>query len=221
MTAPHLIGISQRSSECGPHLELRDCLSHDWYKLVSRITPEVIFFPLPNDPDRISYIMAQLPLKGVILSGGNDWGESEDRDRTEVSVVDHCVRKGIPLLGVCRGLQVINKYYGGQIVEDLEKDTAEVHVGVSHSVRIDSREFLKLNNGETSLEVNSFHQQGVRLEDLGDGCEVFASTASGVVEGLYLSGGKTVAVQWHPERRNDCAADFDERLIRMLFDLGK
>ena len=221
MRFPFIVGVSQRIVENDSYSERRDCLSHDWYKLFARTLPEVVFFPLPNHPARIAEILLKVPIKGVILTGGNDWGEAKDRDQTELKIVQHCLTKGLPLLGVCRGLQVINKCLGGEIVCDLGVLSNEPHVDVFHSIRIVDPHFVRLNDDKSELTVNSFHNQGVRLEGLGIGCEPFAWTKDGVVEGIFCRDKKIVGVQWHPERENNAASSFDEKLIRDVFHLGQ
>ncbi len=121
----------------------------------------------------------------------------------------------MPVLGVCRGLQVINFLIGGTIEADLESRTKTKHVASNHPVALRGAQFLRMA-GADRLEVNSYHDQGVRHDGLAGDCTAFALADDAVVEGFHHVREPILAVQWHPERP-DPAAAFDRALITRLF----
>ena len=109
---------------------------------------------------------------GVLLTSGNDLGPqpnedwrpsdsvSSERDNTEDALIHYAVESGTPLMGVCRGMQHTNIYFGGTLVRDLEAATGgEMHVSVNHDVSIVDTRFSE-ELGTDSLTINSFHNHG-------------------------------------------------------------
>ncbi len=149
---------------------------------------------------------------GLILCGGNDthpayYGEEVngavdfdlDRDKRELELLDAFVKAGKPVLGICRGHQLINIYFGGTIIQNL--DNAEKHSSFSdydlvHEITVKKGSVL---NGLycDRFSVNSFHHQAVK--ELGKG--LYATAFSGdVIEAVEHTSGKIFGVQFHPER---------------------
>jgi putative glutamine amidotransferase len=154
---------------------------------------------------------------GVLLAGGADldpgrYGASRgantgtarpDRDTWELAVARAALDRGLPLLGVCRGMQVLNVALGGTLVQHLPEhvgsDAHSPTVGVHgrHRVRFADGSLLGKLLG-TSADVATYHHQGV--ETLGAGLVPTAWADDGVVEAAELPGDAwVVAVQWHPE----------------------
>ena len=162
------------------------------------------------------------PLDGLILSGGWDiapewYGEEEsplveradpERDRAELALVREALRAELPLLAICRGVQLLNVALGGTLYLDVlaQVSAALLHRPAEgqpkdasvHQVRLAVGSRLAAILGTTEVRVNSFHHQAVR--DVGDGLVVTAHAPDGVVEGLeYRTHPFCVGVQWHPE----------------------
>jgi putative glutamine amidotransferase len=158
-------------------------------------------------------------LDGVVLTGGGDieparFGESAHpktadvssaRDALEIEVVHRALRDDVPLLGICRGLQVVNVALGGSLHQHLP--TAPVlHAQTeprdrpTHAVkiRVEGTHLGRLL-GATELPVNSMHHQGINR--LGGGLREVAWAPDGVIEAVELEGADrfVLAVQWHPE----------------------
>ena len=159
---------------------------------------------------------------GLVLSGGEDieprrYGEepvpevidlSPARDTMEWRAVDVALEKGIPILGICRGMQLLNVYFGGTLYQDLPTQFGET-VGHyqsgawgehHHEVRCaeDSRLHAALGECEP-LRINSFHHQAVK--ELAPSLRCTARAADGLIEGLESTEHDwVVGVQWHPER---------------------
>ena len=162
---------------------------------------------------------------GLLLTGGvdvapelyGDWPDEtvrvdSERDGLEFKLIDIALKKEIPILGICRGLQILNVYFGGTLIVDLEKfhkprsGSADViHRALSdgedrfHRIRLiedsELRGFIKEADGT----VNSSHHQAA--DRIGDGLKIVARAEDGIVEAIESNEELALAaVQWHPER---------------------
>jgi putative glutamine amidotransferase len=180
--------------------------------------------PLTEDEAVLAALAARAD--GLLLSGGGDVapefyggdardpaarGISRPRDQMELFLVRHFVREGRkPVLGICRGCQVMNVALGGTLVVDVPRDngSAADHFPpdpyqVAHEVSLEAGSRLAGITGATRLEVNSSHHQAVKV--CAPALHVVArSTCDGVIEGIELEGQQwVIGVQWHPERLHD------------------
>lgn len=155
---------------------------------------------------------------GLVLTGGVDvapelYGEWPDetvkvdseRDGIEYKMIDAALKRDIPIVGICRGLQVLNVYFGGTLIIDLEKFHGRNHRAISddedrfHKVILISESKLKNYIKQEDGIVNSSHHQAA--DRIGSGLKVVARADDGTVEAIESSDGRSiVAVQWHPER---------------------
>ncbi len=158
--------------------------------------------------------------QGLVLSGGQDispemygerlaneaWRGDVDRDRWELALYRASIDLGRPVLGVCRGAQLINVAEGGSLYQDLPtmRDGASVHRcqerydTLSHDVHIEPDTELHGIFGDEAHHVNSVHHQG--LKDIAMGLRVVGSADDGVIEAFERMGPLwVVGVQWHPE----------------------
>ncbi len=180
-----------------PHLESR--LDDDEY--IKKILNEVdgVVFPGGSDIDPALY--GSYPQKNL--------GDiSPERDRWELKILKKAIELKKPILGICRGFQLINIYYGGSLKVDVCGRNVESkipHMATmlpkyykTHKLVIKSGTRLHDIFGDEEIAVNSYHHQAVR--DVGDGLVASAAAPDGVVEAVedpnypYLLG-----VQWHPE----------------------
>ena len=129
-----------------------------------------------------------------------------ERAAFEIALTRRALRKGVPILGICGGMQLLNVASGGTLVQDLGR---EIHSclphrrdgegqELAHSVTVEpgSRLFRILNRRK--LKTNSFHHQAVK--EIGEGFRICARAADGVIEAIELNGAPfVVGVQWHPE----------------------
>lgn len=156
-------------------------------------------------------------LDGLVLTGGADvdpdnyqqapdpnLGSLEpDRDEWELALLAAARAKDIPVLAICRGLQLVNVAFGGTLRQHLELDDGVGHPQwdvngreTTHSVNVVGGTMTsELFPGE--IGVNSLHHQVVDV--VGEGLVVSAKAPDGEVEGLETPDGKIMAVQWHPE----------------------
>jgi gamma-glutamyl-gamma-aminobutyrate hydrolase PuuD len=160
-------------------------------------------------------------LDGLVLQGGSDvspstygetplapqWAGDRLRDVYEIELVHEFIEAGKPVLGVCRGAQLINVAFGGTLYQDIPTQLAEAQVHVTdayerhrHDIRFEPGSGLaRLYRGVDKPVVTSIHHQSIKA--LGRGLRVEAwSEPDGVVEAIRATGKSYVfAVQWHPE----------------------
>jgi putative glutamine amidotransferase len=158
---------------------------------------------------------------GILLAGGEDvdpelYGErikyenvkiNRARDDYEMALLDRGIKSGLPLLAICRGIQVINVRFGGTLYQDLKSDTAlerdhkqqGSRSATTHSVTVTDPDSLLHGVFAGNCAVNSLHHQAIRR--VGRGLKVTAHSEDGLVEAIELAEGCPffLAVQWHPE----------------------
>lgn len=200
------IGVTMRVVKNDAYPEVRDALSLDWSRYIKKILPEAILIPIVNDPKNAVRTLKELRIDAVILSNGNDWGEVEERDETERNIVNYCVKNCLPILGVCRGFQVLNILFGGKVSKNISKKTDEKHAGAFHAVKVKGK----------NIKVNSYHNHGIFIENLSPEFCVLAMAKDGLVEAFYHPKKPILAIQWHPERRSPNTR-FDRKIIINLF----
>jgi putative glutamine amidotransferase len=156
-------------------------------------------------------------LDGLVLAGGEDVDPRRyggvptefatvldpGRDAFEVALFEAALAKGIPVLGICRGCQLINVARGGTLISHLSASTGQAHsfYGYPGSHRPQTVEVAEDSKLAKLLgrrvQVNSYHHQAVLTA--GEGVVATAHALDGVVEGIEIPGTDVVAVQWHPE----------------------
>jgi putative glutamine amidotransferase len=128
------------------------------------------------------------------------------RDELELEAFEYCRGRGLPVLGVCRGLQFLNVSFGGSMLQHLGITSVEHEAtdGISrfHLIEIvPGTRLAALAGARRSIRVNSRHHQGLLAEHVAPGLRASATAADGVVEGLEGEGESfLVGVQFHPER---------------------
>lgn len=150
---------------------------------------------------------------GVLLPGGGDLAPSRYgavdthdtvydvdtlQDTFDLDVARHALESGLPLLAVCRGLQVVNVALGGTLEQDMGGPERE-HRHLVHPVILESGSVVARSTGDEKTDASCYHHQ--RVDRLGTDLRVTARAADGTVEALELAGAKGwfTAVQWHPE----------------------
>lgn len=194
-------------------------LKQGYYKAIQKAGAIAIL--LPADELSLESELIQ-KLDGILLSGGPDidpvyFGEetytfngniSPERDKQELALAKLAFEAGKPILGICRGIQVLNAAMGGTIYQDISSQVKGnnllKHVQEaprwypSHNIKIsrDSRIFDCF--GTEKVRVNSFHHQAVK--DVANGYKVTACCSDGIIEAIeYIGDQFSVGVQWHPE----------------------
>lgn len=176
-------------------------------------------------PERVVHALAAGCVHGLVLTGGEDvdparYGatphpalETPDttRDAAELALIAAARRRRLAILGICRGIQVLNVALGGTLYQDLESERPGpvAHTGGDdrrHAVRIEPGSLLEKTVGARSITVNSRHHQAIR--DLAPGLRAVAWAEDGVIEAVEADDARapwTLAVQWHPEDLNERA----------------
>ena len=180
------------------------------------------------------------PFDGLLLAGGDDieparygaadhpeqYGIDPDRDELELELARAAVRAGLPTLGICRGVQLLNVAFGGTLVQHLPELDGPAEPRVEHrneafqalhGLRVEPGSRLAEAIGQLEAEGLSHHHQG--LDRLGDGFRPVAWAPDGLVEGIERDQGWTVGVLWHPE--STAGADpAQHRLLRSFVDVA-
>lgn len=175
---------------------------------------------------------------GVLFSGGQDvhpglYGKAEyvkefsltdfdeRRDEFEIRILEEVFVQQIPVLGICRGLQLINSWLGGTLIPDLQSAGKQDHRRTEtgdrfHRVRIKAGSDLEKMTGCLEGEVNSAHHQAV--DQPAPGWEPTAWSNDGVIEALgrksFDNEHHVVLVQWHPERIPDISNPMNAGVLR-------
>lgn len=141
-------------------------------------------------------------ISAVVLTGGGslptkyydkDYGYDiqKNRDLKETELIKLCLKNNVPLLGICRGMQFINGYFGGKVLQ-LSGLKEERPTGKDHIVCFK----------EQTLIVNNYHNDGIYKHDLSPKLiSVYEDTVNGTVESFISQKYRILGVQWHPERR--------------------
>ncbi len=154
---------------------------------------------------------------GLVLTGGSDvsparygeephptvYGVDEQRDEVEIALVAKALERGIPILAICRGMQVLNVATGGSLVQHIEPGTGDHHAAwdvppdeLVHQVTFTDESIASRAYG-SDCRVNSLHHQA--LGRLGRGVVATGFASDGTVEAAEMPEHRVLAVQWHPE----------------------
>lgn len=222
MTDRPIIGISASliQETTGPFLGInRVGAAHEYSEAVRQSGGVPVILPVCSD--RATALAQTQLIDGLLLTGGADvstlaYGEEPqpllqatqpERDYFEATLLDGAIARELPVLGICRGLQMLNVFFGGTLYQDLSDRKSELvlqhrqsnHPTLgSHHVEVAANSHLATIVGTTSLLVNSFHHQAIK--DKGIGLKLVAHSADGIVEAVEQPNYPfMVGVQWHPE----------------------
>lgn len=166
--------------------ERRDAIDQKWYSFLSIC--DIFPILLPNAYNMGS-MLSSLPLSGVILSGGNSLnsmgGDAPEKDYCETRFLEVAIDHNLPVMGVCRGMQFIQDYFGVK----LEK--IENHAGSRHDIILD---------GEVR-NVNSYHHYGSTHTT--DCLEIVARASDNIIEAISHNTLPIQGIMWHPEREEN------------------
>ena len=218
MTAP-IIGITT-----GRHISDRGdptvSIPESYVKAILRAGGVPVLIPVGLPDDRLQALRPHL--QGLLFSGGGDidpehfngdphprvYGIDPARDEQEFILARQVVHEGLPFLGICRGIQLLNVALGGSLYTHVADQRpgplrhanipGEPRDRIAHQVLVEPGSTLARITGARQLEVNSLHHQG--LKELAPGLVATAQATDGLVESVELPGHRFgVAVQWHPE----------------------
>lgn len=206
------IGITLRIVKASNYDEMRDSLSHDWELFLQKLN----FFPIfiPNSLSDVESFLKEMEVDGLILSGGDNIGENKERDKTERKIIKFGITYKIPIFGVCRGMQVLNDYFGGK----LTMDDSIKHVENPHKISLSSVKLQSILEKD-SFQVNSFHKNLIKKNQLGKDLKLFAYCPTDMtVEGFIHKDYPIMGVMWHPERSGDI---YNQKILQDFFKSKK
>jgi putative glutamine amidotransferase len=181
-------------------------LTWNYYEAITRSGGMPILLPYCGELD--DYVeMAD----GLVLTGGYDIDPAvyheevkyntvevtRVRDDLELALLDKWLKTGKPVLGICRGLQFFNVYFGGSLIQDIPVECGVIHNDMVHKVKLEEGSLMHKLFGD-EITTNSFHHQGAK--NVPDCFTVTGRSPDGMVEALEHKTLPIVAVQFHPER---------------------
>lgn len=197
-----IVAITQRVAVVPEHGERRDCLDQAWARFIAACG--LLPLALPNVLDVALAMFARPEVAGLVLTGGNDLtavgGDAPERDLTERALLDAAESRRLPVIGVCRGMQVIQQRYAVPLRR------VHGHVTPRQSIDIEGNE----------AEVNSYHNFGAG--ESRPPLSTWAQARDGIVKAIRHSDKPMTGIMWHPER-NTPFAERDIALFRDVFEV--
>lgn len=217
------IGISKSDSKIDIYLAWLDSYKIE-YELLDYHHPEEGFEKFKS-------------CSGLLLTGGGDvypelycdWDTAEtkgtykpERDGFELQLIESALKNKIPILAICRGLQLLNVYFRGSLIFDIW-DTRKINHGKTpdnkdrvHGITIFKDTLLHKITGEEKAEVTSAHHQAI--DRLGEGLMINARSEDGIIEGIEFidKNNKSflIGIQWHPERYKNFREKTSENILK-------
>lgn len=170
-------------------------LARGWTRWLERLLPGSVACPVPSAATSLLTWLSAVKPDALVLTGGEDVGDDPPRDSAERQLLAFC-SGSIPILGVCRGAQVMNLWRDGQ----LTKCDSARHAGTRHGLTLTPRMKSSWNIEQQGLEVNSYHWNVIPSMGLGQGLHALAIDDDQSVEAFEDSSGMLLGVMWHPER---------------------
>lgn len=168
--------------------ETRDSIARDWPNYILEAFPDSKYLFVPNIGKKAVNFIKKWDINVLIISGGDDLGVTPDRDNTESELLEYAIKENIPVIAICRGLQLIHTRYGGKLING---DTTFIkqHRANKHDIIVD----------DLKLTVNSYHTNMIDEGTIDSSFTVFARCITdNSVEGIRNDA--VLALMWHPER---------------------
>lgn len=214
-----IVGLSGSQRDFDSTGFIRDYVNKHYSDSIIKIGGTPIILPLTDDEKTISKYIDLID--GLILTGGDDVNPQlfheeslpetqipdPKRDSFDILLIKYAIQKNIPILGVCRGMQLLNIYFGGSLYQDLKynKEVYLKHLQGENSPHIPVHKVIPVKDSfldkifTDDLWVNSFHHQSIK--EVGDSLQISAKSNDNVIEAVeYIDDDHfLLGVQWHPE----------------------
>lgn len=191
-----------------------------------------LIIPVTADTSYITEMVERID--GLLVPGGQDvaphlYGEEPcpqvsfartKDDLFEMELIRQVQKAGKPILGICRGEQIINVTFGGTLYQDIPSmvkspinhvQSLKIRSEPMHFADVVSDSHLAKLLGVTKVHINTYHHQAVK--DVAEGFRVVATAKDGIIEAIESLDGRIIGVQWHPELMQEEAAEF-QRLFQ-------
>jgi len=196
------IAITQRVVEHGAYQERRDCLDQRWAEFLSEC--DLLPLAVPNSSKLKFDFLDEAPVQGILLTGGNSLvdygGNAQERDGLECHLMEKAIKENIPVLGVCRGMQVIQNFF------NVPLEPVAGHVSDVQKVQIEGRGLS---------QVNSYHNIGTYSS-----CPQltpWAWASDKLIKAVKHESHPILGIMWHPERMTPFLKE-DVSLFRYFFN---
>ena len=184
------IGVTQRIVQ-SKYGELRTQIDIKLLEFISICGYQPIIIPYfrvnkkANSTNNLLKWILKIKLSGIVLSGGDDIGKYALRDKSEILLIKYSLKKKIPIFGICRGMQIISKYF------KINLKKVRNHVGQYHYI-------YNTHKNKKKFKVNSFHNFSINKCPKNFVIEFLSS--DGNIESIKSKSKKIYACMWHPER---------------------
>jgi len=199
------VAITQRLTSEYNGQEIRESLDIRWYDFIKSCG----FYLVPiSVKQNIPQFLQKMQISGIIFSGGNDLFAvnpeeiNKIRDAFEKELLKEAIKQNIPVIGVCRGMQLINDFFGGSLRQ------VTGHVATTHQI----------SGGKLTRLVNSFHNYA--LNDIYEDFAIDFVAGDDIVEAFHHTNKDVYAIMWHPEREKIFKSE-DIALSQKIFDKEK
>lgn len=208
------IAVSMRVEKAKPHAEMRSAISYDWISFLESVGISPVL--VPNNAVHPEKLLDNANAAGVLLTSGNNvspalWGSKErlgdvfpERDAMEAKLASYALKRDLHLLGVCRGAQFLNVFFGGRLTLNVGG-----HAGTRHYINF-------VGGSRRRVKVNSFHRHAILGDDLAQALEATALCGN-VVECFRHRSLKAQGIIWHPEREQNA---FNRSIVKDFFFKG-
>jgi N5-(cytidine 5'-diphosphoramidyl)-L-glutamine hydrolase len=197
-----IIAVSQRV-EISKYKEIRPQLDINFFNFIvsAGYIPVPIPYYLYNKKKSNFFLkkwLTKIKPHGIVLSGGENIGTNKFRDTAEYFLINFSKKNHIPVLGICRGMQILSKYFGSKLFK------VKNHVNKNHLIKSKDKKII----------VNSFHN--LAIKSCPKNFKIKFKAEDGVIESIYSTNSRMEGWMWHPERYKKFKS-FDIKSFKHLF----
>lgn len=209
--------ITQRIDKIAPNNEIRDNLDTLWTTFFNHFNNDkqtILLYPLPNYIVDLNAWVNTIGADGILLSGGNTISDeiAIQRNNIELQLLDYAAQNNIPVLGVCRGMQMLAYWQKIPLVE-----TQQNHISVKHNILLNP---IFSYSQKFTENVNSYHK--FMIQQNAENLQIFdiiaTSENDNCIEMIKHKNKNIFGIMWHPEREENLKK-FDRILVENVFNL--